>query len=76
MDFMSQLHAVKSFESLRSRSAEVYFGTALIRVADLRDIIRSKRALGRAKDLAVLDILRKTQDEKEKQSQKEEDESS
>ena len=40
-------------------------------VADLTDIIRSKRALGRPKDLAVLDILQKTLNEKEKQSQRE-----
>ena len=66
LDFMSTLHGVKSFESLRSRAIEVYFGTASILVADLKDIIRSKRALGRSKDLAVLEILQKTQDEKEK----------
>jgi len=68
LDFMSRLHGVKSFESLKSRAAEVYFGTARIRVADLKDIIRSKRALGRPKDLAVLDLLEKTQDEKAKQA--------
>jgi len=72
LDFMSRLHGVKSFESLRSRAAEVYFGTAGIRVADLKDVIRSKRALGRAKDLAILDLLEKTQDEKEKQAKKKE----
>jgi len=73
--FMSRVHGVKSFESLRSRAAEVYFGPAPIYVADLKDIIRSKRASRRAKDLAVLDILERTQDEKEKQSKKK-DESS
>jgi len=66
LDFMSQLHGVKSFESLKSRASEVYFGTGRILVADLKDIIRSKRALGRDKDLAVLDLLEKTQREKEK----------
>jgi hypothetical protein len=66
LDFMSRLHGVKSFESLKSRASEVYFGTGHILVADLKDIIRSKRALGRDKDLAVLGILEKTQDEKEK----------
>jgi hypothetical protein len=66
LDFMSRLHGVKSFESLKSRASEVYFGTGRILVADLKDIIRSKRALGRDKDIAVLDILEKTQDEKEK----------
>jgi hypothetical protein len=59
LDFMSRLHGVKSFESLKLRASEVYFGTARMLVADLKDIIRSKRALGRAKDLAVLDILEK-----------------
>jgi hypothetical protein len=73
LDFMSQLHGVKSFESLRSRATEVYFGVAAIRVADLKDIIRSKRALGRPKDLAVIEILEKTQDEKEKQSKEKKD---
>jgi hypothetical protein len=66
LDFMSRLHGVKSFESLKSRAAEVYFGKARILVADLKDIIKSKRALGRDKDLAVIGILEKTQDEKEK----------
>jgi hypothetical protein len=73
LDFMSQLHGVKSFESLRSRATEVYFGVAAIRVADLKDIIRSKRALGRPKDLAVIEILEKTQDEKEKRSKEKKD---
>jgi len=44
----------------------VYFGQARILVADLKDVIRSKRALGRDKDWAVLNILEKTQSEKEK----------
>src|ERR1051325_5009150 len=66
LDFMSRLHGVKSFESLRSRASEVYFGKARVLVANLEDIIRSKRALGRDKDLAVLDLLERTQREKEK----------
>jgi len=69
LDFMSRLHGVKSFESLKSRASEVYFGQARILVADLKDVIRSKRALGRDKDLAVLNILEKTQSEKEKGKQ-------
>ncbi|MBV8207458.1 MAG: nucleotidyltransferase [Acidobacteria bacterium] len=69
LDFMSRMDGVKSFESLKSRAAEVRFAGARLRVADLADIIRSKRALGRPKDLAVLDILEKTQNEKEKAAQ-------
>jgi hypothetical protein len=66
LDFMSVLHGVKSFASLRSRATEVFFGNHALWVADLSDIIRSKRALGRKKDLAILDILEQTLNEKEK----------
>jgi hypothetical protein len=66
LDFMSALHGVRSFEGLKSRATRVYFGSHSILVADLRDIIRSKRALGRPKDLAVLEILELTRDEKRK----------
>ena len=67
IDFMPAIHGVKSFEGLRARAAQVSFGGHTLWVADLRDIIRSKRALGRPKDLAVLDILEKAKNEKEKQ---------
>jgi hypothetical protein len=66
LDFMSRMHGVRSFESLKSRAVPVKFGSAQILVADLKDIIRSKRALRRGKDLAILELLEKTQDEKEK----------
>ena len=67
LDFMSSLHGVKSFAGLRSRATQVYFGSHPLWVADLEDIIRSKRALGRPKDRAVLEILEKTRNEKEKE---------
>jgi len=66
LDFMPTLHGVRSFESLRSRAAKATFGGHPLWVADLSDIIRSKKTLGRPKDLAVLEILEKTLDEKEK----------
>jgi hypothetical protein len=66
LDFMSAIHGIRSFEGLKSRASRVYFGEHPIWVADLRDIIKSKRALGRRKDLAVLDILEQTLDEKDK----------
>jgi predicted nucleotidyltransferase len=66
LDFMSKIHGVKSFESLRSRASRIQFGSCSLMVAHLEDIIRSKRALGRARDRAVLEILEKTQDEKNK----------
>jgi hypothetical protein len=63
---MSTLHGIRSFEGLRSRAARVPFGNHFILVADLRDIIRSKRALKRPRDLAVLQILETVLDEKKK----------
>lgn len=66
LDFMSRLHGIKSFESLRSRSTTVRFGEHSLKVARLADIIKSKRATGRDRDLAVLEILEKTLDEQEK----------
>lgn len=67
LDFMSVLHRVKSFEALRSGASEVHFRGASLRVADLKDVINSKRALGRKKDLAVLQILEETLREKERE---------
>jgi len=66
LDFMHSIHGIRSFEGLRSRASRVYFGDYPIWVADLGDIIKSKRALGRPKDLAVIDILEQTLHEKEK----------
>lgn len=66
MDFMSTIHAVSSFASLRSRALRVDFEGYPLLVADLRDIIKSKRAAGRPRDLAVIELLEKTLDEKQK----------
>jgi hypothetical protein len=41
---------------LRSRSISVRVGSETVRVASLEDILKSKRAAGRPKDLAVLPI--------------------
>jgi hypothetical protein len=65
LDFMTRLHGIRSFEGLRSRSTVVKFGEHSLKVAGLEDIIKSKRATGRDKDLAVLPILEKTLSEQE-----------
>jgi len=49
-----------SFEAIRSRSGHVDLAGASIRVASLADIIASKEAAGRPKDMAHLPILRDT----------------
>jgi hypothetical protein len=48
------------FESLRSRCLEVPLGKQVAHVAALEDVIASKVATGRPKDLAQLPILRDT----------------
>src|ERR1700689_1748046 len=59
LDFMDVIDGVTSFEGLRRRSLRVQMGAASIRVAPLADFIKSKRAAGRPRDLAVLEILEK-----------------
>jgi hypothetical protein len=71
LDFMSRLNGISSFEGLRSRSTAVKFGQHELKIASLADIIKSKRATGRDRDLAVLEILERTLNEQEKsQNQK------
>ena len=65
-DFMPVIHGVKSFNSLRSRAEQIVIGGHRLWVAHLTDIIASKRAAGRLRDKAVLDILEATLREKVK----------
>jgi predicted nucleotidyltransferase len=69
LDFMPKLDGVRSFESLRSRAAEVDFAGHALKVASLADIIKSKRAAGRPRDLAVLEVLQRTLDEQTQSEQ-------
>ena len=64
VDFMPRLHGIRSFEGLRARAVGVRLGGATLLVADLRDIVRSKRAANRPRDRAVLDVLEATLREK------------
>lgn len=64
VDFMPAIHGVKSFNSLRSRAEQIRLGGNPLWVANLADIIASKRAAGRPRDKAVLEILEKTLREK------------
>ncbi|CAN5779527.1 hypothetical protein BH11GEM1_BH11GEM1_22680 [soil metagenome] len=68
LDFMAKVDGIRSFESLRGRASSVPFGEHALRVASLRDIIRSKERAARDQDLAVLPVLRRTLDEQEKDS--------
>lgn len=64
VDFMPVLHGIRSFASLRSRAESVRLGRGELRVAALEDIIKSKSAAARRRDLAVLPVLEKTLREK------------
>jgi len=63
-DFMPAIHRVRSFNSLRSRAEAMLVGGHRLWVASLADIIASKRAAGRPRDKAVLEILEETLREK------------
>ncbi len=65
LDFMPRLHGVRSFEGLRSRATAISFGGNTLLIAALADIIKSKRAAGRPRDKAVLEILEKTLEQQE-----------
>lgn len=64
VDFMSAIHGVKSFNSLRSRASAITVAGRKIWLASLSDIVASKRAAGRLRDRAVLEILETTLREK------------
>jgi predicted nucleotidyltransferase len=66
VDFMPAIHGIRSFNGLRSRAEQIKIGKHRLWVADLADIIASKRAAGRARDKAVLRTLETTLREKRK----------
>jgi predicted nucleotidyltransferase len=70
LDFMARIHGVRSFEGLRARAVPVEFDEYQLLIASLADIIASKRAAGRSRDLAVLDVLERTLEEKTPDYQK------
>ncbi len=67
-DFMAKVDGVRSFEALRRRATRLALGDARLWVADLADIVRSKRAANRPRDRAVLPVLEATLRETTRQS--------
>ncbi|MFM8733700.1 MAG: hypothetical protein ACKOC8_00665 [Pirellulales bacterium] len=61
-DFMPVIHGVKSFEGLRDRAVERDVGGMTLLVASLDDIIASKKAAGRERDIARKDHQKKGPD--------------
>lgn len=60
LDFMPVIHGIRSFEGLKARAKATNLLGERLLLASLEDIIRSKRAAGRARDLAVLPVLEET----------------
>jgi predicted nucleotidyltransferase len=54
--FMVTIHGIRSFEALKGRSTQMAIDGEAVLVAALDDIIKSKRAAKRPRDLAVLDV--------------------
>lgn len=65
VDFMATIHGIRSFEGVRDRASEIQIAGVSLRVAALADIIRSKRAAGRPRDVAVLEVLETALEEAE-----------
>ena len=59
LDFMAAVHGIRSFEGLRDRGTDLEIEDTVIRIASLPDIIKSKKAARRPRDIAVIDILEK-----------------
>ena len=68
LDFMTTIHGVRSFNGLRSRAVAIEIDGETLWVASLADIIASKRAAGRPRDRAVLDVLEATLKQKENEA--------
>jgi predicted nucleotidyltransferase len=60
VDFMGTIHGIRSFEGVRDRASIVEIDSIPLLVASLADVIRSKRAAGRPRDRAVLEILERS----------------
>jgi len=68
VDFMSAVHGVKSFNSLRSRAQKLLIAGQPLWLASLDDIIASKQATGRPRDHAVMEVLLETNRQKSKKT--------
>ena len=57
VDLMVTIHGLRSFAGVRDRATRMEIGGAPLLVASMDDIIKSKRAAKRPRDLAVLETL-------------------
>ncbi|MFA4943112.1 MAG: hypothetical protein WC789_00235 [Lentisphaeria bacterium] len=69
IDILFALSGIRDFNTLKANSQAVSFNGHPLRIAALDDIIASKKAAGRPKDIAAIPILEMTRDEARKQNQ-------
>lgn len=60
VDFVFKLAPDQKFESVRSRARKMKIGKRYCLVADLEDILKSKRFANRPKDRAVIELIENT----------------
>lgn len=70
LDFMATVHGLRSFAGAKARATIIAIDDAPLLVASLADVIKSKRAARRPRDLAVLDVLEKTREEADRATHK------
>lgn len=70
LDFMGTIHGIRSFEGVRARACVIEIESVSVVVASLADIVRSKRAVGRPRDVAVLEVLEKAIEESQARTKK------
>jgi predicted nucleotidyltransferase len=70
LDFMGSIHGIRSFEGLKARADSIDIDGVPILVASLSDIIKSKRAAGRRRDVAVLEVLERSLEERNRSKEK------
>ncbi|MCL2823009.1 MAG: hypothetical protein FWD57_03375 [Polyangiaceae bacterium] len=66
-DFLFVVAGIDNYEALKKNSTEITFGERTLKVASLEDILASKRAAGRPKDLFAIPLLEMTLEEHRKQ---------
>jgi hypothetical protein len=68
VDFMTSIHGVKSFEGVRDRATRMDIDGTTVLVASLDDVIRSKKAARRPRDLAVIEVLERAREAKAREA--------
>ncbi len=57
LDLLGEMSATGGYEAIVGRAIEMDVAGHMVKVLALEDLIRTKRAAGRPKDLAVLPVL-------------------